>query len=253
MFDRFADPSRRAVVLAQQEAGLLGHDYIGTEHLLLGLIDEGSGVAAAVLRSAGVTVEAARTAVLDLVSGTDKPPAGHIAHTPPPGHIPFTARAKKVLELSMREALELRQSSIKPEHLLLGLIREGTGAGAQVLERLAGPLPAVRHEVITAALAASPPPAAEEETAETAAVSARNANWRADRFRSRSVTEFRDLLQSLDRRLAAVERQLGLSAVDPGAPIEERVAAVERQAGLAQEPGGPAAPGEPGPSAAPGE
>jgi ATP-dependent Clp protease ATP-binding subunit ClpA len=242
MFEQFTDRSRRVVVLAQEEARMLGHDYIGTEHLLLGLIHEGSGVAAGLLGSAGVTIEAARAAVLEVVSTGDNPRSGYI---------PFTPRAKKVLELSMREALELKQSYIKTEHLLLGLIREGSGVGVQVLDRLAGPLPALRHQVIMAARAAAPLPAAEQETAGASSVSARNANWRADRARSRSITEFRDLLQSLDRRVAAVERHLGLPTVDPEASIEDRVDTVERHLGLsAGESSGPGAPAEPGQSPA---
>jgi ATP-dependent Clp protease ATP-binding subunit ClpC len=125
MFERFTDRARRVVVLAQHEARTLGHDYISTEHLLLGLIDEGQGVAITALTSMGINLDEMRQAVLDSIGRGAKPLAES-------GHIPFTPRAKKVLELSLREANQLGHNYIGTEHILLGLIREGGGA-AQLL------------------------------------------------------------------------------------------------------------------------
>ncbi len=138
MFERFTDRARKIVVFAQQEARLLNHDYIGTEHLLLGLIREGEGLAAKALESMGISLEAVRAEVVDAVGEGDGAP---------PGHIPFTARAKKVLELSLREALQLGHDYIGTEHVLLGLIREGEGVAAQVLEKLGADLERVRESV----------------------------------------------------------------------------------------------------------
>jgi hypothetical protein len=139
MFERFTDRARRVVVLAQEEARLLNHDYIGTEHILLGLIHEGEGVAANALESLGISLEAVRAEVEGTIGlGTE----------PPGAHIPFTPRAKKVLELSLREALALGHNYIGTEHILLGLIREGEGVAAQVLVKLGAGLERVRQQVI---------------------------------------------------------------------------------------------------------
>ena len=139
MFERFSDRARRVVVLAQDEAKALNHNYIGTEHLLLGLVSEGEGVAAKALTSLGISLEAVRAQVEEIIGrGT----------TTPTGHIPFTPRAKKVLELSLREALQMNHSYIGTEHLLLGLIREGEGVAAQVLIRLGADLNTVRNTVL---------------------------------------------------------------------------------------------------------
>jgi ATP-dependent Clp protease ATP-binding subunit ClpA len=126
VFERFTDRARQAVVLAQEEARLLGHGHIGTEHLLLGLLHEGQGVAAIALRRLGIGLESIREDVDGLIGRADDSP---------PGHIPFTARAKKVLELSLREALALGHNYIGTEHILLGVVREGEGVAAQVLGR----------------------------------------------------------------------------------------------------------------------
>ena len=139
MFERFTDRARRVVVLAQSEARLLLHNYIGTEHILLGLIHEGEGVAANALESLGVSQEAVRQQVEEIIGQ---------GQTPPTGHIPFTPRAKKVLELSLREAIQLGHNYIGTEHILLGLIREGEGVAAQVLVKLGAGLDRVRHQVI---------------------------------------------------------------------------------------------------------
>ncbi|WP_084958203.1 Clp protease N-terminal domain-containing protein [Thermoactinospora rubra] len=125
MFERFSDRARRVVVLAQDEARMLHHNYIGTEHILLGLLHDHEGLACQVLRDAGVDLETVRRAVKDII--------GVGATEVAAGHIPFTPRAKKVLELSLREALQLHHTYIGTEHILLGLIREGEGVAAQVL------------------------------------------------------------------------------------------------------------------------
>jgi ATP-dependent Clp protease ATP-binding subunit ClpC len=139
MFERFTDRARRVVVLAQEEARRLDHNYIGTEHLLLGLIREGEGVASLALGSLGISLEAVRSQVEEIIG------RGQAA---PGGHIPFTPRAKKVLELSLREALQLGHDYIGTEHILLGLIREGEGVAAQVLQKMGGDLNRVRQQVI---------------------------------------------------------------------------------------------------------
>ena len=139
MFERFTDRARRVVVLAQDEARELNHNYIGTEHILLGLISEGDGVAAKALESMGISLEAVRSEVVDIIGRGAQPPSGHI---------PFTPRAKKVLEYSLREALQLGHKYIGTEHILLGLIREGEGVAAQVLVKLGADLPRVRQQVI---------------------------------------------------------------------------------------------------------
>jgi ATP-dependent Clp protease ATP-binding subunit ClpC len=139
MFERFTDRARRVVVLAQEEARMLNHNYIGTEHILLGLIHEGEGVAAKALESMNISLEAVRQQVEEIIG------QGQAA---PTGHIPFTPRAKKVLELSLREALQLGHNYIGTEHILLGLIREGEGVAAQVLVKLGADLPRVREQVI---------------------------------------------------------------------------------------------------------
>jgi|TARA_B100001769_G_scaffold267900_1_gene255782 ATP-dependent Clp protease ATP-binding subunit ClpC len=139
LFERFTDRARRVVVLAQEEARLLNHNYIGTEHILLGLIHEGEGVAAKALESLGISLEGVRGQVEELIGQGGSSPSGHI---------PFTPRAKKVLELSLREALQLGHNYIGTEHILLGLIREGEGVAAQVLVKLGADLSRVRQQVI---------------------------------------------------------------------------------------------------------
>ena len=161
MFQRFTDRARRVVVLAQHEARTLGHDYIGTEHILLGLIDEGQGVATTALTSMGVSLHEMRQAVQDSIGRGTEPPES--------GHIPFTPRAKKVLELSLRESQELGHTYIGTEHILLALIREGGGA-AQLLAGAGVDLDRARQQVIEllyghreAGSAAAPPPASADE------------------------------------------------------------------------------------------
>jgi ATP-dependent Clp protease ATP-binding subunit ClpC len=139
MLERFTDRARRVVVLAQEEARSLDHNYIGTEHLLLGLIHEGEGVGARALESLEVSLAAVRQQVEEIIGRGQQEP---------PGHIPFTPRAKKVLELSLRESQQLGHNYIGTEHILLGLLREGDGVAAQVLVRLGTDLDQVRQRVI---------------------------------------------------------------------------------------------------------
>ncbi|GAC1526061.1 MAG: ATP-dependent Clp protease ATP-binding subunit [Marmoricola sp.] len=139
MFERFTDRARRVVVLAQEEARLLSHNYIGTEHILLGLIHEGDGIAAKALDGLGISLEGVRAQVEEIIGQGQQAPTGHI---------PFTPRAKKVLELSLREALQLGHNYIGTEHILLGLIREGEGVAAQVLQKMGADLNRVRQQVI---------------------------------------------------------------------------------------------------------
>ena len=146
MFERFTDQARRVVVLAQEEARMLGHGYIGTEHILLGLLAEGEGLAAQALASLEIRLDAAREQVAEII--------GEGSGQPPSGHIPFTPRTKKVLELSLREAQRLGDSYIGTEHILLGLAREGEGVGVQVLDRLGASKDRVLAQVLVTARAA---------------------------------------------------------------------------------------------------
>jgi ATP-dependent Clp protease ATP-binding subunit ClpC len=139
MFERFTDRARRVVVIAQEEARMLSHNYVGTEHILLGLVHEGQGVAARTLETMGISLEAVGQQVEEIIGQGQRAPSGHI---------PFTPRAKKVLELSLSEALRLRHHYIGTEHILLGLIREGEGVAAQVLVRFGADLNLARQQVI---------------------------------------------------------------------------------------------------------
>src|SRR6266404_2108368 len=141
MFERFTDRTRHVVVLAQEEATMLGHDYIGTEHLLLGILHEGSNVAARALVSLGISLDAMRQAIEGVIGRGTQPAAES-------GHIPFTPRAKKVLELSLRESLQLGANFIGPEHILLALIRERRDVAAQVLAGAGVDLNRTRQQVI---------------------------------------------------------------------------------------------------------
>jgi ATP-dependent Clp protease ATP-binding subunit ClpA len=206
MFERFTERSRRVVVLAQEEARLLNHNYIGTEHILLGLIHEGEGVAARALESLGISLDAVRQQVLEIIGRGEQAPSGHI---------PFTPRAKKVLELSLREALQLGHEYIGTEHILLGLIREGDGVAAQVLVKLGADLNRVRQQVVQLlhgyrgeGVIGEGPPLPDVSLARAG---------------------------SLDRRLAAIERWVGLRPDLDDLDQEiaglrrEKEAAIERQ------------------------
>jgi ATP-dependent Clp protease ATP-binding subunit ClpC len=139
VFERFTDRARRVVVLAQEEARMLNHNYIGTEHILLGLAHEEEGVGGRALASLDISLETVRQEVRETIGEGEEAPTGHI---------PFTPRAKKVLELSLREALQLGHNYIGTEHILLGLVREGEGVAAQVLEKLGADLNRVRQTVV---------------------------------------------------------------------------------------------------------
>ena len=187
MFERFTDRARRVVVLAQEEARLLNHNWIGTEHILLGLVHEGEGVAARALDSMGIGLDAVRQQVEEILG------LGQHAQA---GHIPFTPRAKKVLELSLREALQLGHTYIGTEHILLGLIREGDGVAAQVLVRMGADLNRTRLQVIELLHGRGEPGVIRVATdADTLAVR----------------------LASVAARMSAIELRLRESRMDPGA------------------------------------
>jgi ATP-dependent Clp protease ATP-binding subunit ClpC len=209
MFERFTDRARRVIVLAQQEARTLNHNYIGTEHLLLGLLADAGGTAARALESLGVTLDAAREQVREMLGEGQ-----HVQQ----GHIPFTPRAKKVLELSLREALNLGGDHIGTEHLLLGLLAEADGVGAQIVVRLGASRRAVVDKVIELT-GAEPDPAAAEI----------GPRPRGAPVRGVALSEVRDLLASIDRRLSALERHLGVAAA-PDEPAPPRAAAPDEPA-----------------------
>ena len=198
MFERFTDRARRVVVLAQEEARMLDHNYIGTEHLLLGLIHEGEGVAAKALESMGISLEAVRQQVEEIIG------QGQAA---PTGHIPFTPRAKKVLELSLREALQLGHNYIGTEHILLGLVREGEGVGAQVLEKQGAHLNRVRQVVVDLLSGST---GTSEGIAEPS--SAKDLQWRIVRALDR-IGGFEESLRTLRREIEEI--RAALSAMPP--------------------------------------
>ena len=188
MFERFTERARRVVVLAQDEARMLNHNYIGTEHILLGLIHEGEGVAAKALESLGISLDAVRQQVEEIIGqGQDAPS----------GHIPFTPRAKKVLELSLREAQQLGHNYIGTEHILLGLIREGDGVAAQVLVKLGADLNRVRQQVIQLLHGhqAGEPASAGSAARELRLLPAVNAR-----------------LEAVEQRLTAIEQRVGVGS-----------------------------------------
>ena len=149
MFERFTDRARRVVVMAQEEARMLDHTYIGTEHILLGLVREGEGSAAKALESLGISLDTVRQQVEEIIGRGQQAPSGHI---------PFTPRAKNVLQLSLSEAVQLGHDYVGTEHILLGLLREGEGVAAQVLVRLGAELDRVRQQVIQVLSAYRPQP-----------------------------------------------------------------------------------------------
>ncbi len=202
MFERFTDRARRVVVLAQEEARLLNHNYIGTEHILLGLIHEGEGVAARGLESLGINLDSVRSQVVEIIGQGQQSPSGHI---------PFTPRAKKVLELSLREALQLGHNYIGTEHILLGLIREGEGVAAQVLQKLGADLPKVRQTVIQLLSGVS----GEEQTAASSTQSGRGS--------SESGPSGSTVLDQFGRNLAQMARERKLDPVIGRATEIERV------------------------------
>jgi ATP-dependent Clp protease ATP-binding subunit ClpA len=184
MFERFTDRARRVVVLAQEEARMLDHNYIGTEHLLLGLIHEGEGVAAKALEAMGISLDAVRQQVEAIIGRGQQAPSGHI---------PFTPRAKRVLELSLRESSQLGHNYIGTEHILLGLVREGEGVAAQVLVKLGADLNRVRQMVIQL-------------------LAAHGAEGRPKPRSTRAgvIEDVLARLDSMDGRLTAIERWVGM-------------------------------------------
>ena len=201
MFERFTDRARRVVALAQEEARMLNHNYIGTEHILLGLVREGEGVAARALESLGISLEAVRQQVKEIIG------RGQQASS---GHIPFTPRAKKVLELSLREAQLLGHNYIGTEHILLGLIREGDGVAAQVLVRMGADLNRARPQVVQLLFGR-----AGEDVIGAGSPLPDDALTRVD---------------SLDRRLAAIERWVGLRPdPDDVDDLDQEIARVRRE------------------------
>jgi len=189
MFERFTDRARRVVVLAQEEARMLNHDWIGTEHILLGLIHEGEGVAARALESLGISLDAVRQQVEEIIGQGQRAPSGHI---------PFTPRAKNVLELSRRESQQFGHSYIGTEHILLGLIREGDGVAAKVLVKLGADLNRVRQQVIQLLHGYR----GGEVTGEGA--------WQGERAGAGLTGDALARIDSLDGRLAAIERWAGM-------------------------------------------
>ena len=189
MFERFTDQARRTVVLAQEEARMLNHNYIGTEHILLGLIHEGTGIAAKALESLGVTEEAARQQAEEIIGRGQQPP--------PRGHIPFVPRAKKTLELSLREAIALGNNFVGSEHILLGLIREGDNPATQVLNGLGADPDGIRQEVVRRV-------SARRVVAEPAD---RRVIPRGPK--RRLVSELHGRLDSLEWRLSVLEQRVG--------------------------------------------
>jgi ATP-dependent Clp protease ATP-binding subunit ClpC len=186
MFERFTNRARRVVVLAQEEARLLNHNYIGTEHLLLGLIHEGEGVAAKALESLDISLEAVRSGVEAIIGQGQQAPTGHI---------PFTPRAKRVIELSLCEALQLRCNYIGTEHLLLGLVREGQGVAAQVLVKLGADLPRVRQQVVQLLADGKAEAEEVEEDLEAEIVAAIDTVFAENRDLRREVHRLRELLR----------------------------------------------------------
>jgi ATP-dependent Clp protease ATP-binding subunit ClpA len=211
MFERFTDRARRVVVLAQEEARMLNHNYIGTEHILLGLIHEGEGVAAKALESLGISLEAVRQQVEEIIGQGQQAPSGHI---------PFTPRAKKVLELSLREALQLGHNYIGTEHILLGLIREGEGVAAQVLVRLGADLNRVRQQVIQLVQGEMG-----EDVLAPGGKGQRPGG--GPRGAGKMPAEFVSRLRSVESRLSAVERRVG-TGPDQG-EIGRRIGQVRRE------------------------
>jgi ATP-dependent Clp protease ATP-binding subunit ClpC len=199
MFERFTDRARRVVVLAQEEARMLDHNYIGTEHILLGLVHEGEGVAAKAMAAMEISLEAVRQQVEEIIGRGQQAPSGHI---------PFTPRAKKVLELSLRESLQLGHDYIGTEHILLGLLREGEGVAAQVLVRLGADLNRVRQQVLNL-LAGGQGEAGEAGP------------HRSGPARDLRLAEIQDTLAALADRVSAIERHLGLTDRPTASPDDK--------------------------------
>jgi ATP-dependent Clp protease ATP-binding subunit ClpA len=236
MFERFTDRARRVVVLAQEEARLLNHNYIGTEHLLLGLVRGAEGVAAEALHSLGISLEAVRRQVEEIIGRGQQEPSGHI---------PFTPRAKKVLELSLSEAHRLGHNYIGTEHLLLGLVREGEGVGAQVLVRLGADLKRFRWQ--TTRLVAGRDPEATGRVA-VAGELGEDVLLQGVVTRERWMAEVQNALAKVTQRIEAIERHLGMTAPppDPAGPPDQTEE--PGSSGQTDEPGSSGQTDEPGSS-----
>ena len=210
MFERFTNQSRRVVVLAQEEARMLDHNYIGTEHLLLGLLNEGRGSAARALEAMDVTLQAARDQVIEIIGRGQAQPSGHI---------PFTPRAKKSLELSLREALQLGDGYIGTGHLLLGLIHQGDNVAVKILDSLGADLKDLRARV-TEELRGNPEKGQDVSPAER----------ERQQLKVFLRGEVKGLLDTIDDRLSAIERRLGIRRPAPPAmrSLEVRIAQVRR-------------------------
>jgi ATP-dependent Clp protease ATP-binding subunit ClpA len=209
MFERFTDRARRVVALAEEEARMLNHNWIGTEHLLLGLIREGDGVAAKVLESLGISLQAVRQEVEEIIGQGEQVPSEAI---------PFTPRSKKVLELSLRESLQLGHNYIGTEHILLGLIREGDGVAAQVLVKLGADPNRVRQQVIQLLHGYQGKEPVSAGTSEGSPL--------GKRVRAQLPEDAPARIEALDRRLAAIERWVGLRP-DLG-DLDQEIAQVRR-------------------------
>jgi ATP-dependent Clp protease ATP-binding subunit ClpA len=210
MFERFTNQARRVVVLAQEEARMLDHNYIGTEHLLLGLLHEGRGSAARALDAMDVTLQAVRDQVIEIIGRGQAQPSGHI---------PFTPRAKKSLELSLREALQLGDGYIGTGHLLLGLFHQGDNVAVKILGSLGADLKDLRVRV-TEELRGNP-----EEGQDV-----RPAEREQQQLKAYLRGEAKGLLDTIDDRLTAIERRLGIRRPVPVAMrnLEVRIAQVRR-------------------------
>jgi ATP-dependent Clp protease ATP-binding subunit ClpC len=207
MFERFTDRARRVVVLAQEEARLLDHNYIGTEHLLLGLLREHEGAAAEALRALGVSLGEVRRRVEEIIGRGKEQPSGHI---------PFTPRAKKVLELSLREALNLGHDYIGTEHILLGLVREGEGVAARVLTGMGATAERVLDKVIELT---TERPSGRRVDPEAGAVRLGGSPAQLHDIMTR-LAAIDGRLAAIGGRLTAIERHLGLG--EPPAEAGER-------------------------------
>jgi ATP-dependent Clp protease ATP-binding subunit ClpA len=210
MFERFTDRARRVMVLAQEEARLLNHNYIGTEHLLLGLIHEGEGVAAQALESLGVSLPTVRQQVEEIIGRGQQALAGRI---------PFTPRAKKVLELSRREALAMGHNYVGTEHILLGLLREGDGVAAQVLVRMGADLNRVRQQVIRIL-------SGHQEKDEPKGGRAVRRAGKAARRQHGPLPEILGRVESIDSQLSAIGQRVG--AGPDVSDLDQRIAQARR-------------------------
>jgi ATP-dependent Clp protease ATP-binding subunit ClpA len=210
MFERFTDRARQVLVLAQEEARLLNHNYIGTEHLLLGLIHEGEGVAAQALESLGVSLPAVRQQVEETIGRGQQVSSGRI---------PFTPRAKKVMELSRREALAMGHNYVGTEHILLGLLREGDGVAAQVLVRMGADLNRVRQQVIRIL-------SGHQDNDEPKGGRAARRAGKAGRRQPGPLPEILGRVESIDSQLSAVGQRIG--AGPDVSDLDEQIAQARR-------------------------